>query len=89
MKIDTDRVTKECVKDISDAQAWVEEGGDDGGKGARPRLQEPQHLQHQGVQHLQYEGVDNLQHQGAQCVLSLSSRFSVTISVSLDLDFCQ
>ena len=67
-------------------QASVEEGGGEGGKGARTRLQEPQH---QGVQQLQYQGVDHLQHQGAQRLASLISRVSVTISVSLDLDFCQ
>ena len=54
-------MTKECVKDISDVQAPVEEGGGEGGKGARPRLQEPQHLQHQGVQHLQRQVLDHLQ----------------------------
>ena len=54
-------------------QAAVEEGGGEGRKGARTRLQEPQQLQHQGAQRLP----------------SLSSRVSVTISISLDLDFCQ
>ena len=74
------------IKDTSDVQAPVEESGGEGGKGARPRLQEPQHLRHQGVQHLQHQGaqhlqcqgVDHLQHQGALRLPPLSSRVSVT-----------